>query len=232
MGTKGRSARGAPRLALATLLAYNEILRLKAGSLPVKSSTFLTPSEQSITVCSYEEFCRRTGVSFGEISLGGRLLDGYCVTGLAGSRALILYNAEQYSQRLRFTMLHEVGHIVLSHTRNAQREEAEANAFASQFLMPGAIITELGRRGYAADSGLFSRIFDVSAAAARVKMGQMAQKAYEPTHLDDSIISRFTPYLDQYFPHKRRPVSHADYFYGGRENYRAYRAAEDNMLFP
>ncbi|MCL2853319.1 MAG: ImmA/IrrE family metallo-endopeptidase [Defluviitaleaceae bacterium] len=221
-----------PRLALATLLAYNELLRLNIGACPISSDTFLTPSGQSIIICSYQEFCERTGVTFDELSLGGRLGDGFYVSGTDTYRTMIFYNADRYTPRVRFTMLHEVGHVILNHKRNAPVEEAEANFFASQFLIPSALLLEIHRRGHNLDVHRISRIFDVSLTAARVKLEQLERLRHTQTHLDDSIVRRFTPYLDQYLPPEAASFSHALHFFGGVDNYRAYQKLEEGTLFP
>ena len=221
-----------PRYALVTLLAYNELLRLKVGACPIRSGEFLTPCGQSVIVCSYQEFSKLTCVPLEKISLYGRLEDGFSVFDVSECRTMIFYNAERYTQRVRFTLIHEVGHIICHHKRNAPVEEAEANLFASQFLMPSAVILEIIRRGHCLDAHKLCRVFDVSTAAANIKLSQLQRNPHTLTHLDSAIISRFTPYLDQYFPPKLSPFSHACHFYGSIENYRAFQKLEDDTLFP
>ena len=221
-----------PRFELATLLAYNELLRLKIGACPISGNSFLTPSEQAIIVCSYQEFSANTGIPIHTITLGGRLKDGFCVFGVDITRTMIFYNADTYTQRVRFTIMHEVGHVILNHKRNTQTQEAEANFFASQFLMPSALLLEIRRRGYNLDENKLCRTFNVSIAAARIKLEQLVSLRHMQNHLDDSIIRRFTPYLDQYFPANTQPFSHALQFYGSEDNYRAYQRLEDSTLFP
>ena len=220
------------RFELITLLAYNEILRLKIGALPINSDTFLTPGEQDIIVCSYQEFSKSTGVSLKDLSLNGKLGDGFFVSGIRGFRTMIFYNAAIYTPRVRFTLIHEVGHIMLNHNRNAKIEESEANFFASQFLMPSAIILELRIRGYNPDVNKLCRIFNVSQAAANIKLNHLAEQPYTETHLDSNIVKRFTPYLNQYFPTKLSPFSCKQYFCLNKENYRACRSLKEAMLSP
>lgn len=42
----------------------------------------------------------------------------------------------------RFTLAHELGHYVLDHTGDRQKIEPEANAFASEFLIPRSLLTQ------------------------------------------------------------------------------------------
>jgi Zn-dependent peptidase ImmA (M78 family) len=67
--------------------------------------------------------------------LGGSSIDG--VTFRApGLPPLIVLNAEQPADRMRFTLAHELGHLVMHHNQPTQNMEGEANEFASAFLMP------------------------------------------------------------------------------------------------
>jgi Zn-dependent peptidase ImmA (M78 family) len=45
-------------------------------------------------------------------------------------------NVEQPADRMRFTLAHELGHLVMHHDQPTQSMEQEANEFASAFLMP------------------------------------------------------------------------------------------------
>lgn len=53
---------------------------------------------------------------------------------------LILYNDRVNSGRMRFSQMHELGHIVLGHTDSTQVTEEEADYFASNILAPRPII--------------------------------------------------------------------------------------------
>lgn len=68
-------------------------------------------------------------------ALGGSSIDG--VTFRApGLPPLIVLNVEQTADRMRFTLAHELGHLVMHHSQPTQNMETEANEFASLFLMP------------------------------------------------------------------------------------------------
>jgi Zn-dependent peptidase ImmA (M78 family)/transcriptional regulator with XRE-family HTH domain len=73
---------------------------------------------------------------------GSRHFDG--VSQIAsGAPPLFVLNSEAPSDRLRFSLAHEVGHVIM-HRLPSETAESEANAFASEFLMPRAdIISEL-----------------------------------------------------------------------------------------
>lgn len=53
-----------------------------------------------------------------------------------GSPALFLVNSETPGDRCRFTLAHELGHIVMHANSHNENMEAEADRFAAEFLMP------------------------------------------------------------------------------------------------
>lgn len=53
---------------------------------------------------------------------------------------MIAYNEQKNSLRIRFSLMHELGHIVLGHEIDNQTSEDEANYFASNILAPRIII--------------------------------------------------------------------------------------------
>ena len=75
------------------------------------------------------------GVVVVHSTLGGSAVDG--VTFRApGLPPLVVLNVEQPADRMRFTLAHELGHLVMHHDQPTQTMEQEANEFASAFLMP------------------------------------------------------------------------------------------------
>ncbi len=72
----------------------------------------------------------------------GEDTDGIQIT--EGEKAAIGYNQKQHPHRQRFTVAHEIGHLLLGHTgknfildlNSKKPEEIEANQFAAELLMP------------------------------------------------------------------------------------------------
>ena len=52
----------------------------------------------------------------------------------------IFYNDTMIAERIRFTILHEIGHIVLGHMEHSDVAEAEANFFAKYAIAPPPIV--------------------------------------------------------------------------------------------
>jgi Zn-dependent peptidase ImmA (M78 family) len=76
----------------------------------------------------------RAGVIVFKFSFGTRKIDGMSQW-LDGGLPLLFVNADAPADRVRFSLAHELGHLVL-HERPTETMEDEANAFASSFLMP------------------------------------------------------------------------------------------------
>ena len=74
------------------------------------------------------------GVVVVHSALGGSAVDG--VTFRAPGLPPFVLNVEQSADRMRFTLAHELGHLVMHHDQPTQTMEQEANEFASAFLMP------------------------------------------------------------------------------------------------
>lgn len=81
------------------------------------------------------------GVVVLDADFGTLKVDGLSVPG-RGLPPLMIINADTPGDRQRFTIAHELGHLVMHSTEQLADPrvdvEAEANAFASEFLMPAA----------------------------------------------------------------------------------------------
>lgn len=76
----------------------------------------------------------RAGVVVGTSSFGGASISGMTFR-VPGQPALILLNNEHPADRLRFTLAHELGHLVMHRFPTPEMEE-QANEFASALLLP------------------------------------------------------------------------------------------------
>jgi Zn-dependent peptidase ImmA (M78 family) len=80
----------------------------------------------------------RAGILVTHSPLAGAAVSGVTFA-TPGLPPLIVLNNEQSADRLRFTLAHELGHLVMHRFPSPTMEE-EANAFASALLMPAADI--------------------------------------------------------------------------------------------
>jgi Zn-dependent peptidase ImmA (M78 family)/DNA-binding XRE family transcriptional regulator len=75
------------------------------------------------------------GVLIVAFDFGSQLVDGFCQFACDGLPPFVFINNQQPKDRYRFSLAHELGHLILHQTPNPQ-QEIEANRFASEFLMP------------------------------------------------------------------------------------------------
>ena len=61
-------------------------------------------------------------------------------TGIPISSNCIFYNDRMPVERIRFTIMHEIGHFVLDHTQHSELAESEANFFARYALAPPPLV--------------------------------------------------------------------------------------------
>lgn len=52
----------------------------------------------------------------------------------------VFYNDKLCIQRIRFSLMHELGHFLLGHENESRENESEADAFAANLLAPEALI--------------------------------------------------------------------------------------------
>ena len=107
-------------------------------------------------------------------------LDGCFFRNKITKRTVILINEKSNAKRQHFSVAHELGHVVLGHpsgaflgmraaTQEELYEESEANAFASELLMPKAILKAKGPMTAKA----LARYCHVSITAATIKVKQL-----------------------------------------------------------
>lgn len=83
----------------------------------------------------------RSGVIILPFNFGTDLIDGFCQSSYGGLPPVIFLNSSLPVDRLRFSLAHELAHLVCHDAPNPN-QEIEANHFASEFLMPTTDIIE------------------------------------------------------------------------------------------
>lgn len=77
----------------------------------------------------------RAGVVVVGYDFGTDLCDGFTQHGVDGMAPVVFVNTRQPKDKLRFTLAHELGHLVMHRLPNPDME-SQANRFASEFLVP------------------------------------------------------------------------------------------------
>ncbi len=122
--------------------SWQLLIDFNVKSLPVKIGDIL--NELEITFVSYEygsDYIKKLG--YKELS---EVSDGFSV--FYNGQFIIFYNDTRTKQRKRFVLAHELGHILLNHFENGNRnftdeQEEQANIFASRLLAPACVLHEL-----------------------------------------------------------------------------------------
>lgn len=125
-----------------------------------------------------------------------------------GNQWFIVYDDTLPIGRKRFTVAHEIGHIVLGHPLIAgfharttggelPQTESEANIFASRFLAPACVLWGLNVHT-AAD---ISRICEISAEAAGIRAKRMEElykrNMFLTSPLEQRVYSQFEKFIEK-----------------------------------
>ncbi|MCI1654075.1 MAG: ImmA/IrrE family metallo-endopeptidase [Lachnospiraceae bacterium] len=129
-------------------------VRYKVKCIPV--SGFEIASKMGITLIPYSGLSKRKLEAVLRVSKDGFFLE-------IGGHEYICYNdIDRSYERQNWTILHEIGHIILDHAGHSDREEAEADFFAKYAIAPPVLIHKI-KAGSAQD---IYDAFDISMEAA------------------------------------------------------------------
>lgn len=188
-------------------MAWKILLECGICSLPVRVSLICT--RLGVRLCSYSqgyELIRRFRLS-GQLRGNDGFL--FCLDQVP----IIFYNQSRPVCRQRFTVAHELGHLLLGHgapqphpaPEGGRQAERAANSFAADLLSPACVL-----RGLGVDSApQIARLCDISPQAAAVRMDQlrrlyerdrqwMAQRGrscFFLSPLEWRLYCRFEPYI-------------------------------------
>ena len=128
------------------------------------------------------QLCESRGVRVYSLPPFADAVDAYSVW--RGTYPYVFLARRKTPERIRFDLAHELGHLVLhsAESEETTAQEREADAFASEFLMPAASILEYLRQNPSVEDVIETRSqFKVSAMAlafAAHRAGRMSEWAY------------------------------------------------------
>ncbi len=121
----------------------------------------------------------------------------------------IVYKDSEPSQRCRFTVAHELGHIFLGHLLVAEAAyayrtfavrndiESSANVFARDILAPACVLHELG----AASPEEIAKLCDISLEAAQIRAARLKlleeRNAWYLSPLERKVRKQFKKFVKQ-----------------------------------
>lgn len=128
-------------------------------------------------------------------------------------RLIIFYNQQDLEERIRYSMLHEIGHYLLDHKLKTDdkllydKQEIETNFFAAQLLMPEQTLVELQKRGKRIGVDFLVNSFHVSKEAANKRIETLHKikpeyRTEEEKQYDDVLLFRYKSFLDSIVPEK------------------------------
>ncbi len=183
-------------------LSWQILIRFGVREMPVRISDGI--KKMGIVMASYS----KSEAFLSEIGLARltQVTDGLSVN-LEG-KYYIFYRGDMVPGRIRFTVAHELGHIVLGHlerqshtTRNREPQagdapiEQAANVFASRLLAPACVLHDLN----ALTPERISKLCDISLTAARFRAERMEllekRGAFGASPLEREVHNQFRAFI-------------------------------------
>lgn len=182
--------------------AWKTLLDCKISSLPVR------PSE----ICRYYNWVLADYIN-GERSIDllglselKEKTDGFCT--LTQNHVYIFYDSSLTVARQRFTVAHEIGHLILGHvgpgaatvenrepTGAEREEETQANQFAARLLAPACVLHEIG----ATEPEEIQKLCGISKQAAKIRAERMQELErrgrYYTSKLERQVVRQFGSYI-------------------------------------
>ncbi|MDR1619653.1 MAG: ImmA/IrrE family metallo-endopeptidase [Clostridiales bacterium] len=177
-----------PDFQRAAQCAAGALMALKNDAFPITPGDIRRLCPQ---VYAFEEYGAITRLPVEKLTRGGKL-PGATIRAQGGD-IVILYDAAAEPPRLLYTLAHELGHVLLGHTRDEDRQEVEAHFFAAHFLMPDELILRLTDAGLPLSAHLLTGVFGVSAAAACKKIHTLQTYGYR--RMPQAWAARFEAFI-------------------------------------
>lgn len=110
---------------------------------------------------------------------------------------LVYYDTKKVSlERLKFSLAHELGHIVMGHHGTDPAEEIEADFFAAHLLIPRPILAEFLSREKLPIEVNFYNLFNVSRSC--LYMIQDSHDAYVVPRINRALRDQFAPFMARF----------------------------------
>jgi len=128
-----------PNYSRATNMAYETLIEYHKFDLPINIFSVLH-SMKNVAIHKYSETAQRFNLSFEKFHKLASSDYGFSIKNINKNRYEIFYNDYKSDTTIRFTLAHELGHIVLEHNKDGYKENKEANCFARNYLCPIPIV--------------------------------------------------------------------------------------------
>lgn len=155
-------------------------------------------ANQTNIFCTFQEYAKITKVPLEKLTQNNNFNDGFTLRNIRPSTNLILYNSlVNSSGRIKWTNSHELGHIVLNHSNHSMNNEKEANAFASQLLLPKCILKELIKENVPITPLYLVQNFGLSDEAAKNAISSLkfTYNSENENIYDEALLIKFNSFL-------------------------------------
>lgn len=125
----------------ATNAAYQLLIEQDVLDLPVNLNKLLMLYQQTTRLMTYSQMAAKFDMTLGDYN--SIVPSEFGFTMKKNKNNYILYNEEKGYYTNRFTIAHEIGHIILEHDIDDSVAKREANCFARNLLCPAPIIDAL-----------------------------------------------------------------------------------------
>ena len=184
-----------------TRLAYNILIKYSDGTFPIDIFKIIRENFKNIKLIPFSKWKAKTKVNG---TMFEELKTDYGMAFYDEKKYCIIYNDAKCLQTQRWTLVHELGHILRGHLSNNEYLmcspdntpfEMEANTFAKQLLVPFPVIrylfSFLGRGEiYPYD---IEGIFDVGIGASSYIINHLNKLRYLPTNIN--LENKFRNYF-------------------------------------
>ena len=172
------------------------LLQQNISSLSIDVKTFILPG--NIFIDSMQNFCKLSGLSINE--LPKERIDGACVLRDRGIVIILYDETIGNEQRKHWGIVHELGHVMLDHTKDDQKEEIEAHFFAAQIVMPEIVLWTIAKRCGSLSSYEIYNHFNVSLEAASKRIKTLKRRnCYNYSKIDQDLLEKFNPLIESNF---------------------------------
>lgn len=182
--------------------AWQILIDCKVDKLPV--STAALCEHYGWVLADYQE--GKTAIDLLGLSSLTERTDGFCT--MTDHFTYIFYNSVLPVGRQRFTVAHEIGHLVLGHVGRGRvttinrepspqdsQEETQANQFAARLLAPACVLHELG----ATTPEAIQQVCGLSRQAAEFRAARMQElerrNRYYTSPLERQVVEQFRSYI-------------------------------------
>ncbi|MEG0753332.1 MAG: ImmA/IrrE family metallo-endopeptidase [Angelakisella sp.] len=169
-------------------LACEALLKAGVRRLPVRIKS--VAEQFGISVFTYTQYADTVDCSVAEVAQRYGA-DGF--TQCIGGRVAVFYYQNGNLRRIRWTIAHELAHVLLGHLQDGGGADADrqADALAAELLCPSAVVAACGCTG----PRELVQLCDISPAAAACRWRELAAPYTEPLPTEVALLRQMESFL-------------------------------------